>query len=92
MISEIGRSSRAFAELACRTEPLVGDVVMALVEMGINVESVIPFSKRAHRVSLPTRKSFNREKQNGDFHNFSGSNNKLVLINDYRKIYFFNFF
>jgi len=54
LISEIGRSSRAFAELACRTEPLVGDVVMALVEMGINVESVIPFSKRAHRVSLPT--------------------------------------
>ena len=33
-LSEVGRSSQAFCELACRTEPMLSDVVMALVEMG----------------------------------------------------------
>jgi histone H3/H4 len=33
-IVELGRSSRAFTELACRTEPLGADVLLALTEMG----------------------------------------------------------
>lgn len=32
---ELGRSTQAFAELAGRTEGLMTDVIMALVEMGI---------------------------------------------------------
>jgi len=34
VITELARSSKAFAELGGRTHPLVADVVVALVEMG----------------------------------------------------------
>lgn len=53
-LTEIARSSRAFCELAGRTEVLSGDVFMALVEMGINVESIGAFIKRSNRITLPT--------------------------------------
>ena len=33
-ICELGRSSKAFSELSGRTDPLVSDVAIALVEMG----------------------------------------------------------
>ena len=33
-IAEVGRSTRAFSELAGRTESMVSDVVLTLVEMG----------------------------------------------------------
>ncbi|XP_064476856.1 transcription initiation factor TFIID subunit 8-like [Ornithodoros turicata] len=53
-LTEIARSSRAFCELTGRTEVLSGDVFMALVEMGINIESLGPFIKRSNRITLPT--------------------------------------
>lgn len=34
VLTELGRSSQAFAELAGRTEGMMTDVVMALIEMG----------------------------------------------------------
>lgn len=34
VITELARSSKAFAELGGRTQPLVADIVVALVEMG----------------------------------------------------------
>lgn len=45
LICEMGRSSRAAAELAGRTEVLVGDVVLALVEMGIDVDSIPAYGR-----------------------------------------------
>ncbi|KAL3201758.1 hypothetical protein MRX96_042783 [Rhipicephalus microplus] len=51
---EIARSSRAFCELSGRTEVLSGDVFVALIEMGINVESLWSFVKRPSRIALPT--------------------------------------
>ena len=45
-ISEVGRSSRAAAELAGRTEVMVGDVILALVEMGLNVDSIPSYAKQ----------------------------------------------
>ncbi|KAK8779286.1 hypothetical protein V5799_019378 [Amblyomma americanum] len=51
---EIARSSRAFCELSGRTEILSGDVCVALIEMGINVESLWSFAKRPNRITLPT--------------------------------------
>ncbi|GIY77210.1 transcription initiation factor TFIID subunit 8 [Caerostris darwini] len=51
---ELARSSRSYSELSGRTEVIVGDIVMALVEMGINVESLIPYAKRPNKISLPT--------------------------------------
>ena len=40
MLREIGRSTRAYSELAYRTEPVGADVVMALVDMGITLEGL----------------------------------------------------
>ncbi|KAK8719756.1 hypothetical protein OTU49_013802, partial [Cherax quadricarinatus] len=51
-IYEIGRSSKAYCEQAYRTEPVVGDVVMALVDMGINLEGLQAFRLRQNRVVI----------------------------------------
>jgi len=50
---ELGRSSRAFAELSSRVEPIVGDVMMSLVEMGIRVDSIIGYALSSGRITLP---------------------------------------
>ena len=34
VLSELARSAKSFAELGGRTQPLVADIVVALVEMG----------------------------------------------------------
>jgi Bromodomain associated len=34
VLAELARSTKAFSELAGRTDPLLGDVIMAMVEMG----------------------------------------------------------
>ena len=54
LIYEIGRSSRAFSELSGRTEPLVGDVVVALIEMGLNCDSIASYAMRSNRVIIPS--------------------------------------
>ena len=54
LIFEIGRSSRAFAELSGRTEPLVGDIVVALIEMGLNCDSIASYALRPNRVIIPS--------------------------------------
>lgn len=54
IIFEIGRSSRAFCELSGRTEPLVGDVVVALIEMGLNCDSIASYGLRPNRVTIPS--------------------------------------
>ncbi|KAG8192751.1 hypothetical protein JTE90_009772 [Oedothorax gibbosus] len=51
---ELARSSRSFCELSGRSEAVVSDVIMALVEMGVNIESLIPYAKRLNRITLPT--------------------------------------
>jgi len=53
-ITEIGRSTRAFSELAGRTEPVVGDVVMALVEMGMEIDSIPIYARRSNRSVVPS--------------------------------------
>ncbi|KAI1288039.1 Transcription initiation factor TFIID subunit 8 [Halotydeus destructor] len=55
-ICELGRSSRSYCELAARTDVLVGDVVVALVEMGMNVDSIPVFGRtlfRSPKVVIP---------------------------------------
>jgi transcription initiation factor TFIID subunit 8 len=54
LIFEIGRSSRAFCELSGRTEPLIGDVVVALIEMGLNCDSIASYGLRPNRVTIPS--------------------------------------
>lgn len=49
---ELARSSRSFCELSGRTKATVGDVTMALMEMGTDVDSVVPYAKRQNRITL----------------------------------------
>ncbi|RWS24509.1 transcription initiation factor TFIID subunit 8-like isoform X2 [Leptotrombidium deliense] len=52
LLFEIGRSGHAFCELSGRTQPLVGDVAIALIEMGIDVESISAYAKRVNRICI----------------------------------------
>jgi len=38
-ITELGRTTKTFTEAACRVEPNVGDVVLALADMGLKVNA-----------------------------------------------------
>lgn len=52
ILTEIGRSSRAYCELAGRVEPLVADLVLAIIEMGMPLEGLREYAVRGSRVSL----------------------------------------
>ena len=57
-ISELGRSTRSFCELANRVEPVSADVVLALVEMGVLARSAsnyhfLPFRRPPPRLDWP---------------------------------------
>ena len=54
LITEIGRSAQAYCELGGRVEPVVADLVLALVEIGMPLEGLQEYSARGSRVSLPT--------------------------------------
>ncbi|KAG1670311.1 Transcription initiation factor TFIID subunit 8 [Nymphon striatum] len=46
LIIELGKTSLSYSELSGRTQPGIGDVVMALVDLGINVDSIGTFVKQ----------------------------------------------
>ena len=73
-ISELGRSTRSFCELANRVEPVSADVVLALVEMGVPVTGVQSYATRSQRVSLPTPAQLTTPKQTSILH--TGNNKK----------------
>jgi len=52
LITELGRSSRAFCELAGRVEPVVADLVLALVEMGAPVAGLREYAYRSGRLTV----------------------------------------
>ena len=54
VITEIGHSSHQYCELALRVEPVVGDVLMALISMGINHGSLEAYAQRMRRIVLPS--------------------------------------
>ncbi|XP_077978486.1 transcription initiation factor TFIID subunit 8-like [Glandiceps talaboti] len=51
-ISELGRSSRAYCELSGRTEPMLNDVAVALIEMGTDLAALTSFAKKSQRVII----------------------------------------
>ena len=56
LLTEMGKSSRSAAELAGRTEVVVPDVVLALVEMGLNVDSIPEYGRsqmRSSKIVIP---------------------------------------
>lgn len=54
LICEIGRTSRAFCELAGRTEPLVGDIVVGLIDLGIYIDNMSEYALRPNKIVIPT--------------------------------------
>ena len=52
LITELGRSARAFCELAGRVEPVVADLVLALVEMGVSTDGLREYALRSGRLTV----------------------------------------
>nr|XP_042895357.1 transcription initiation factor TFIID subunit 8 isoform X1 [Parasteatoda tepidariorum] len=70
-IVEASRSTRAYTELSGRTESLVSDVMVAIVDMGQNIDALVPYAKRLNKITLPTpsflpRSSMSRILQAGE--------------------------
>ncbi|PAA78015.1 hypothetical protein BOX15_Mlig033224g3 [Macrostomum lignano] len=45
-LSQVGQSARAYAEACGRTQPVLGDATMALVDYGVTVSSLIDFARQ----------------------------------------------
>lgn len=54
IITETGRSSQMLAEHNGRCNPTPGDVYLALVDMGLNLESIAEYGKRRNLIRIPT--------------------------------------
>lgn len=50
-MSEFATTTRNYSELAGRTQPVIGDVVMAMVSMGINFKDLEKYALRDGRPS-----------------------------------------
>ncbi|XP_043271771.1 transcription initiation factor TFIID subunit 8-like [Venturia canescens] len=62
-IIEVGESARNFCELSGRTEPLVADIVLALVNMGIKLDGLDTYGKRPNKTILPQLQQQTQSKQ-----------------------------
>ncbi|XP_060661606.1 transcription initiation factor TFIID subunit 8 [Drosophila nasuta] len=63
LIVEVGNSSHNYCELAGRTMPTVGDVSIALINMGINISSLEPYTRRVNHVSIPLPSQQTQQRQ-----------------------------
>ncbi|KAH8343253.1 hypothetical protein KR059_007607 [Drosophila kikkawai] len=63
LIVEIGNSAHNYCELSGRTMPTVGDVSLALINMGITISSLDPYMRReAHTpIALPPQQTQQRQ-------------------------------
>ncbi|XP_055597405.1 transcription initiation factor TFIID subunit 8-like [Uranotaenia lowii] len=64
-IVELGQSSRNYCELAGRTEPVIGDIVISLINMGISIKGLDTYAKRENRQILPQPQQAQSQKQLG---------------------------
>ncbi|XP_035893821.1 transcription initiation factor TFIID subunit 8-like [Anopheles stephensi] len=60
---ELGQSARNYCELAGRTQPVIGDVVVSLINMGISIRGMEAFAKREGRHMLPQPQQAQAQKQ-----------------------------
>uniref|UniRef100_F7G224 Transcription initiation factor TFIID subunit 8 n=1 Tax=Monodelphis domestica TaxID=13616 RepID=F7G224_MONDO len=49
---EIGRSAKSYCEHTARTQPTLSDIVVTLVEMGFNVETLPAYAMRSQRMVI----------------------------------------
>ena len=68
LLVELGRSSRAFCELASRVEPVSADIMLAMVEMGIPVTGLQEYAMRSNRLTLPAPSQTVTAKQTAILH------------------------
>lgn len=65
MLFEIGQSSRSYCELASRTTPVLGDVVLAIINMGLSLKGLEAFSKKLGALTpVPAPQQASAQKQN----------------------------
>ncbi|XP_015433194.1 PREDICTED: transcription initiation factor TFIID subunit 8 [Dufourea novaeangliae] len=62
-IVEVGESARNYCELSGRTEPLIADVILALINMGIKLDNIETYGKRSNRTVLPPLQQQTQSKQ-----------------------------
>lgn len=63
VICEIGQSSRNYCELSGRTQPVIGDVIVALINNGLSVQGLQAFAKREGRAVIATPQQISVQKQ-----------------------------
>lgn len=63
VISEIGEASKSYCELAGRSSPVIGDVIVSLVNLGISVDGIENYAKRDNRHVLPIPQESQVQKQ-----------------------------
>lgn len=63
VLVEVGQSARSYCELSGRTIPVLGDVVVALVNMGISLQGISEFAKRENRQIIPMPAQASQQKQ-----------------------------
>jgi transcription initiation factor TFIID subunit 8 len=63
LIVEIGQSTRNYTELAGRVQPVLGDVVVALVNMGISLQGLEKYARRDGRHVIPAPQPITAQKQ-----------------------------
>ncbi|KAK3746539.1 hypothetical protein QZH41_019865 [Actinostola sp. cb2023] len=51
-LSELARGAKIHCELSTRVKPTLGDVKMALIDMGADLDSIPTYAKRNHRLHL----------------------------------------
>jgi len=52
-LTELTRSTKAYSELSGRTDPLVTDVIISLIDMGQKVDALPSYARRSSQITLP---------------------------------------
>lgn len=63
VIVEIAHTSRNYSELSGRTQPVIGDVVVSLINLGISLKGITAYAKRDSRPTIPAPQPVNTQKQ-----------------------------
>ncbi|XP_014211760.1 transcription initiation factor TFIID subunit 8 [Copidosoma floridanum] len=63
LLCEIGQSARNYCELSSRTEILIADVILALVNSGIKIDNLWSYGLRPNRTILPPLQQQTQTKQ-----------------------------
>lgn len=63
MLVEVARTSRDYAELSGRSQPVIGDVVVSLINLGITLDGITTYGRRENRPIIPAPQQISAQKQ-----------------------------